>query len=77
MSDYDPVERSTDLDGYGHAPVVELDICAKWCGHGMEEVRGSNPLSSTHLTRTTSRADLDHAAAGSARRHADAFDLPG
>jgi len=38
MSDYDPVEWSTDLDGHGHAPVVELDMCAKWCGHGMEAV---------------------------------------
>jgi hypothetical protein len=39
MSDYDPVERSTDLDGHGLAPAVEPDrpsIAAKmtgWPGH--------------------------------------------
>ena len=42
MSDYDPVEWSTDLDGHGHAPVVELDMCAKWCGHGMEAVKAAS-----------------------------------
>ena len=47
MSDYDPIERSTDLDGHGLAPAVEPDRCAQSGGHGMEEVRGSSPLSST------------------------------
>ena len=41
MSDYDPDERSTDLDGHGLAPAVEPDRCAQSGGHGMEEVRVS------------------------------------
>jgi hypothetical protein len=48
MSDFDPIKWSTRLDGHGLAPAVEPDQYAQWGGHGMEEVRGSNPLSSTH-----------------------------
>ena len=47
MSDFDPIKWSTRLDGHGLAPAVEPDQYAQWGGHGMEEVRGSNPLSST------------------------------
>ena len=49
MSDFDPIKWSTRLDGHGLAPAVEPDQYAQWGGHGMEEVRGSNPLSSTHV----------------------------
>jgi hypothetical protein len=48
MSDFDPIKWSTRLDGHGLAPAVEPDQYAQWGGHGMEEVRGSSPLSSTH-----------------------------
>jgi hypothetical protein len=47
MSDFDPIKWSTRLDGHGLAPAVEPDQYAQWGGHGMEEVRGSSPLSST------------------------------
>ena len=43
MSDYDPVERSTDLDSHGLAPAVEPDRCAQSGGYGMEEVKGAFP----------------------------------
>ena len=49
MSDYDHVGRSTDLDSHGLAPAVQPDPRAQSGGHGMEEVRGSNPLSSTDV----------------------------
>jgi hypothetical protein len=39
VSDYDPVERSTDLDNHGLAPAVEPDRYARVREHGMEEVR--------------------------------------
>jgi hypothetical protein len=40
VSDYDPVERSTDLDAHGLAPAAEPGGCAQLGGQGMEEVEG-------------------------------------
>jgi hypothetical protein len=48
VSDYDPVEPSTDLDSHGLAPAVEPDRRSQPSGHGMEEVSGSSPLAPLH-----------------------------
>ena len=53
MCDYSPVERSSDLDSHGLAPAVEPGGCAQPDGHGMEELRGSNSLSSPIIEIST------------------------
>ena len=47
MSDYDPIDPSTDLDCHGLAPGVEPDPCAQSGGYGMEEV-GLSCMQRTH-----------------------------
>jgi hypothetical protein len=47
VSDCDPDNWSTDVDADGHQSAAESDRYARPHGHGMEEVRGSNPLSFT------------------------------
>jgi hypothetical protein len=58
VSDYDPVERSTDLDSHGLAPAVEPDRCAQSGGHGMEEVTGRISKASPTLTESTAPLGL-------------------
>jgi hypothetical protein len=47
LSDFDPTYQTTDVDNHGHAVGVNPDWCGHPSRHGVEEVRGSNPLSST------------------------------